>query len=54
MVRPLKKDRTMVRTELIAMRVRIDQRRQWEAKAKRLGLTMSKWLRMLADRDARM
>lgn len=44
----------MVRVVVVHVRVRSDQARKWKAKADRLGITVSKWLRALADRDARM
>ena len=54
MSRPPEKDRALVRGEMVAVRVCSQQRKRWEAKAQSLGMTLSAWLRMVADRDSRM
>jgi hypothetical protein len=54
MSRPPEKDREIVRTVYVKVRLRPRQRKRWEAKARALSMTLSDWLRMVADRDARM
>ena len=54
MSRPPEKDRDVVRTVRLELRLRPRQRQRWEAKARTLGMTLSDWLRMVGDRDARM
>ena len=44
----------MVRETAVVVRVRPHQRSRWVAKAKARGMTLSQWLRDVADRDARM
>ena len=53
MARPREVDRDVVRTVVVRMRVRPRQRRAWEAKARQHGLSLSEWLRAVADRAAR-
>lgn len=56
MVRPSFADRTQVQSARVVLRVRPDQRRRWEAKAKQYGngVSLSEWIRTTLDRAARM
>jgi hypothetical protein len=54
MARPPLVNRSVVKSARVLVRVRRDELAQWKAKAVRLGVSVSAWLRMLADRDARM
>lgn len=54
MSRPRTVDRTIVRTKQVNLRLTKAQYDRWKAKADRLGIPISRWLRSLGDRDARM
>ena len=54
MSRPPTSDRERIRDAVVRLRVSRDQRRRYESRAKRLGVSVSQWLRSLADRDSRM
>ena len=45
-----KMDEGEARDERIVLRARADERERWTSAAKRAGLTLSDWLRGLADR----
>ena len=54
MTRTPEDDRGRVRDVVVRLRVREQERKRWKAKADRLGISVSEWLRALANRDARM
>jgi hypothetical protein len=54
MARPREQDRSRVRDKLVHVRATKNQLQAWKEEAKRMGLTLSQWLRMVGDRDARM
>ena len=54
MNRPEISERGKVRDKWVHIRVTKDQSRRYEARAKRLGVSVSVWLRSLADRDSRL
>lgn len=53
MVRPTVKDRSLVRSRHVQLRVRDDQYRRWEAAARKHGRTLAAWMAAMLDRAAR-
>ena len=54
MVRPVELDRELIRSMVCRVRVRFIQRKRWLEKARASGLSLSEWMRLTLDRDARM
>ena len=53
MARPLTEDRELVRSELVALRIRPQQYKSWSEQAKRQGVSLPEWIRQVVDRAAR-
>jgi hypothetical protein len=53
MARPREADRSLVRDVVVRLMVRREQRKRWQVAADRHGMTLSAWLRYVADRAAR-
>ena len=53
MSRPPEKNREFVRTDTVRIRITPLQRKRWEAMARKHGMTLSTWLRSVANRAAR-
>ena len=55
MARPKTEDRSLVRTRRLELRLTKDEKARWEEAARRQGYpSLSRWLRYVADRAARM
>ena len=54
MNRPAHPDRAKIRDRWVKVRITREQARRYEGRAAKLGVSVSQWLRSLADRDARM
>ena len=53
MPRPAEKDRGFVRTVRFEVRIRPAERKRWAERATKEGMPLSEWLRMVANRAAR-
>ena len=54
MAREPEKDRAFVRTKRVELRLRAPQHKRWTDKAIKQGMSLSEYIRMVVDRDARM